>query len=120
MEAGCAALPMALRPAIPLLGLAQAAAEGLAAFGERALSFQSTARGGSQGALKLASLEEGRSTPRPKLYALRLHWLGPWLHRPSKDISIGFIGTSKQKAGMLAKALPPLHFESNRKLSMGW
>ena len=111
---------MALRSAIPLLGLAQAAADGLAAFGERALPFQSTAHEGSQGALKLANLEEGRSTPRSKFYALRLHWFRSWLHRPSKDISIDFIDTSKQKADMLTKALPPAHFESNRKLSMGW
>ena len=67
MGAKRAALPVALRPAIPLVGLAQAVAEGLAAFGEKVLPFQSTAHEDSQSALELANLEEGRSTPRPKL-----------------------------------------------------
>ena len=104
MEAGCAALSAVLRPGIPLLGLAQGAAEGLAAFGERVLAFQSTAHEDSQGALNFANLEEGRSAPRPKLCAARLHWLKALLHRPSKGISASFAGTSKQKADMLAKA----------------
>ena len=37
----------------------------------------------------------------------------------SAFFSINFIGASKQKAGMLAKALPPAHFEPSRKLSLG-
>ena len=55
-----------------------------------------------------------------ELYALRLHWFRSWLHRPSGDIDIAFIGTKLQKAGMLTKALAHGPFTANRKLPMGW
>ena len=120
MEPGCAALSMALRAAIPLLGLARAVASGLSATGGRSITSQAAIHEGSQGALKLASLEEGRNTPRSKFYALRLHWLRPWLHRPLGDININFISTELQKAGMLTKSLGPALLRASRKLSMGW
>ena len=68
-EAECAALPMALRSAIPFIGLTQAATSGLAYLNERILTFRAAAHEGNQGALKLATLEEGRTTPRSKFYA---------------------------------------------------
>ena len=120
MESEYAALPVALRSAIPLLGLARCISKGLAFSGNRSITFQAPAHEDSQGALKLANLEEGRNTPRSKFYALRLHWLRPWLHRPLGGINISFTSTELQKAGMLAKSLGPALFRANRKLAMGW
>ena len=115
-----AALSVALRSAMPLHGLAASIAKGLSFDGKRELALQATAHGGNQGALKLASLEEGRSAPRPKLCALRLHWLRSWLHRPLGDISASFTSTELRKADMLTKPLGPALLRANRKLSMGW
>ena len=53
-------LSLSLPNSAPLLDLALAVAEGLAAFKERILAFQTSAHEGSKGALKLASLVEGR------------------------------------------------------------
>ena len=111
---------MALRSANISTGLTHAAIEGLAYLSERILTFRATAHEGSQGAVKLAALEEGHTTPRSKLYVLRLHWLCSWLHQPNKDIEIDFVDTALQKADMLTKSLNPSHFEANRRLSMGW
>ena len=111
---------MALRSAIPLLGLAASISEGLSFSGARSLAFQAAAHEGSQGGLKLASLGEGRNAPRSKLCALRLHWLRPWLHRPLGGTNASFASAELQEAGMLAKPLGPALLRANRKLSMGW
>ena len=83
-------------------------------------ALQATAHEGNQGALKLASLEEGRNTPRSKFYALRLHWFRSWLHCPLGDINISLISTEFQKADMLTKSLGPTLFRASRKLAVGW
>ena len=120
MSASAGYEPKATLPSSPFIHASPPALYRSAIAGAAFAFLRPTAREGSQGALKLANLEEGRSTPRSKFYALRLHWFRSWLHRPSKDISIDFIGASRQKAGMLAKALPPARSEPSRKLSMGW
>ena len=118
--AGRAALPAAARSATPSACLARAATEGLACPSRRALTFRAAARGGSQGALELAALEEGRAAPRSKLCALRLRWLRSWLHRPSKGTEAGSASAALQKAGTPAKQLSPSSPEASRRLPAGW
>ena len=93
---------------------------GLSFGGKRELARQAAAREGSQGALRLANPGERRSAQRPKLWALRLHWLRPWPRRPLGDASICFTSTELQKAVMLAKPLGLALFKPSRKLSVGW
>ena len=118
MESEYTALSMALRAAIPLLAVIDSATKGLKFTKHKLLTFKATVHEDNQGALILANLEPGRHTPRSKFYALRLHWFRSWLI--PKSIEIQFISTHFQKADYLTKPLNPVHFQRNRKLSMGW
>ena len=75
------------------------------------LTFKATVHKDNQGALILANLEDGRHTPRSKLYAIKLHWFCLWL-KP-KAIEVIFIPTLEQKADFLTKSLPPGPFQRN-------
>jgi hypothetical protein len=118
MESEYTALSMVLRAAIPLLAVIESATKGLHFTKHKLLTFIATVHEDNQGALILANLEPGRHTPRSKFYALRLHWFRSWL--VPKSIEVKFISTHFQKADYLTKPLNPVHFQRNRKLSMGW
>jgi hypothetical protein len=70
------------------------------------------------GALTLANLEPGRTTPRSKFYAIKFHWFRSWL-KP-KEIEIQYIDTKQQKADILTKSLTVSEFLRARKLTCGW
>ena len=72
----------------------------------------------NNGALKLATLEPGRITPRSKHYAVKYHWLRS--HLAPNKIMIMKIASEDQKADMFTKALRYDKFVKNRKLNMGW
>ena len=118
MEAGCAALPAALRAAAPLLGAAQAITAGLNASDDRIVTFKTTLHEDNQGALALAESPAGRGTPRSKFYALKLHWFRSWLE--PKKVELEYIKSAQQKADFLTKALATPAYKDNRSLSMGW
>ena len=84
----------------------------------RLLTFKATLHEDNMGAMRLAQLEPGRTTPRSKLYALKLHWFCSWFH--PKNIEIIHCPTQEQKADFLTKALGPTAFKACRLLSMGW
>ena len=118
MESEYTALSMALRAYIPLEAVLKSVVGGLGYGRTQQVTFQATVHEDNQGALILASLEEGRHTPRSKFYALRLHWFRSWI--AAKQIKIVFVDTLRQKADFLTKAMSTGPFERNRKLSMGW
>ena len=118
MESEYTAMSMALRSAIPLLAVIESVTQGLHYHKRKLLTFKATVHEDNQGALILANLETGRCTPRSKFYALKLHWFRSWL-KP-EEIEVTFVPTLLQKADYLTKPLPPVPFQRNRALSMGW
>jgi hypothetical protein len=118
MEAEYTALSIALRAAIPLLDVIKYVISSFGPTKNTLLTFKTTVHEDNQGALKLANLEPGRTTPRSKFYAIKFHWFRSWL-KP-KEIEIQYIETSFQKADMLTKSLSTEPFERNRKLTCGW
>lgn len=118
MESEYTALSMALRAAIPLMDLCAVINRGLNVSTQRLLKFRATVHEDNMGALTLATLEEGRHTPRSKFYALKLHWFRSWL-KP-RHIEIVHCDTKDQKADFLTKPLGPIEYERCRQLAMGW
>jgi len=109
---------MALRAAIPLFDICLAVVSGLMINDNKIATFKATLHEDNQGALALAELEKGRTTPRSKFYALKYHWFKSWL-KPG-EIEFVYIDTKLQKADFLTKGLTKDNFETNRKLSCGW
>ena len=116
MESEYTAMSMAMQSAIPLLAVIESVSGGLKYTKHKLLTFKATVHEDNQGALILANLEDGRHTPRSKFYAIKLHWFRSWL-KP-KAIEVIFIPTLEQKVDFLTK--PPLPFQRNWALSMGW
>ena len=69
------------------------------------------------GALTLANLDPGQSTPRSKFYDSKVHWFRSHL---KPDITVKKVDTSLQLADMHTKPLPREPFERLRKLLCGW
>ena len=118
MEAEYTALSMALRSAIPLHAVCEEVIKGLDIPYKRLTTFKTTIHEDNEGAMKLANMEPGRTTPRSKFYALRMHWFRSWL-KP-RDIVIQYINTKLQKADSFTKPLTPEPFESSRYMNCGW
>ena len=118
MEAEYTALSIALRSAIPLIDIIQYVTSSFLNTPSSVLTFKTTVHEDNQGALKLAQMEPGRTTPRSKFYAIKYHWFRSWL-KP-KEIELQYIESAQQKADMLTKSLPTDVFELNRFLSCGW
>jgi len=118
MEAEYSALSMALRTAIPLLDVCKYVMKGFKVGNKSLVTFKTTVFEDNLGALRLASMEPGRNTPRSKFYANKMHWFRSWL-KP-RSVELCYIESAKQKADMLTKSLSVSGFETNRKLSCGW
>ena len=118
MEAEYSALSMALRAAIPLLEVVRYVVKGFAETSKCVTRFMTTVHEDNQGALRLAQMEPGRSTPRSKFYAIKVHWFRSWL-KPN-EITLQYIESKRQKADILTKSLGTVAFQENRYLSCGW
>jgi hypothetical protein len=120
MEAEYSALSMALRSAIPLMDLCQYVMKSFPVMSnsKSLVTFKTTVHEDNMGALRLASMEPGRNTPRSKFYAIKFHWFRSWL-KP-RAIELQYIDTKQQKADFLTKSLSTAEFERNRFLSCGW
>ena len=118
MELEYTAMSRALWSVIPLLAVIESVSGGLNYDKHKLLTFKATVHKDNQGALILANIEDGRFIPCSKFYALKSHWFRSWL-KP-KEIEVIFIPTLEQKADFLTKPLPPVPFQQNRSLSMGW
>jgi hypothetical protein len=65
----------------------------------------------NNGALKLAQMEPGRSTPWSKHYGIKYHWFRSKL-KPN-NITLQRIDTKEQRADILTKGLRTDNFEEN-------
>jgi hypothetical protein len=92
MEAESIALRIAIRAAIPLLDVIKYVISSFDPTKDTLLTFKTTVHEDSQGALKLANLVPGRTTPRSKFYAIKYHWFrwSRWLHGASRMLYIIF------------------------------
>ena len=118
MESEYTALSMALREAIPLQQIIKFVLPGFGLPKDHLIQFSTTLHEDNEGALKLARMESGRTTPRSKFYAIRYHWFRSWL-KPN-EIELKYIPTEQQKADIFTKPLSVADFEANRKLTCGW
>ena len=72
----------------------------------------------NEGTLKLAKLEYPRTTPQSKHYGIKYHW---FREKSSElNLQLQHIDTSKQKADIFTKGLPPNEHLPKRKLINGW
>lgn len=117
-ESEYSALSMALRSTIPLLDLCKATMLGLKESTNQTIKFRTTVHEDNQGCLKLAQMEPGRSTPRSKFYALKMHWFRSWIK--ARQVELQYIDTKLQRADFLTKGLPAELFEANRLKVCGW
>ena len=118
MESEYTALSVAMRAAIPIMEVCRYVIKGFGVARNHLTTFKTTVHEDNQGALRLAKMEPGRSTPRSKWYAIKHHWFRSRL-KPNQ-IVLQYIETKKQKADFLTKSLPTAEFEANRFLSCGW
>jgi hypothetical protein len=117
-ESEYSALSMALRSTIPILELCRAAMNGLQQSSDQTLTFNTTVHEDNQGCLKLANMEPGRTTPRSKFYALKMHWFRTWI--AARNLKLQYILSNQQRADFLTKGLPSDKFEANRLSVCGW
>ena len=120
------ALSTCMREVLPLRDLTKGIAKGLG-IGEDCLTeFNTTVWEDNNGALSLANLEPGQSTPRSKFYDCKVHWFRSHITRDgaasnSPDgIYVRKIDTKIQLADLFTKPLPKEVFEHLRKLLIGW
>ena len=112
------ALSTAMREVLPLIDLVKTVAKGLG-INEHCLStFKTTVWEDNMGALTLANLDPGQSTPRSKFYDVKVHWFRS--HLVPNQIEVKKIDTAVQLADMFTKPLTREQFEAIRKLLMGW
>jgi hypothetical protein len=65
---------MAMRDVLHLCKLAIKISKGVGISGETPTTFKTTVWEDNTGALKLANMESGRTTPRSKAYVVQYHW----------------------------------------------
>jgi hypothetical protein len=122
MESEYNSLATSMRDLIPLQHLLRAIIRGLGHHDIKKTTFHKTLRTtvheDNTGALKLATMEPGRMTPRSKHYGIKYHWFREKL-KPN-EIEIVHVGTGKQRADFLTKSLRVSKYEENRKLTCGW
>jgi hypothetical protein len=118
MEAEYSALSTAMRDVLPIKMLATEISENVGLTQEPITHFRTTVWEDNAGALKLATLEPGRTTPRSKWYGIKYHWFRSKLKPNSIDIIK--IASVDQRADFLTKSLRREKFEANRKLTLGW
>jgi hypothetical protein len=118
------ALSAAMREVLPLRSLIKAVAAGIGLEEAVRTTFKTTIWEDNMGALTLANLDEGRSTPRSKFYDSKVHWFRSHISGPSEPehdaIKVCKIGTSLQLADIYTKPLNKDVFVRLRKLLLGW
>jgi hypothetical protein len=118
MEAEYSALSTAMRYVLPIKMLATEISENVGLTQEPITHFRTTFWEDNAGALKLATLETGRMTPRSKWYGIKYHWFRSKLKPNCIDIIKR--ASADQRADFLTKLLRREKFEANRKLTLGW
>jgi Reverse transcriptase (RNA-dependent DNA polymerase) len=118
MEAEYNALSYTMRELLPFKTLVLAVAECIGFSDDDVTTIRTTVWEDNAGALSLANLEPGRSTPRSKFYAIKMHWFRSKLE--PNNIQILKIDTAQQKADIFTKGLQKIKFFISRKLLCGW
>ncbi|CAB9526109.1 expressed unknown protein [Seminavis robusta] len=112
------ALATCMMEVIPLRNTVKAVAKGMGINEHCLTSFKTTVWEDNVGALTLANLEPGQSTPRSKFYDVKVHWFRSHL-KPGK-LEVAKIDTADQLADMFTKPLAREVFERLRLRLMGW
>jgi len=111
------ALSTAMCNVLPLRNLTMTVAKAVGIPDEHLSTFKVTCWEDNTAAEALASLDPGQSTPRSKLYDVKVHWFRSHL---SKDIQVKRIDTKEQLATIFTKPLPEESFRRLRKKILGW
>ena len=120
------ALSTCMREVLPLRALTKGVAKGLGISDDVLTEFRTTVWEDNNGALSLANLEPGQSTPRSKFYDCKVHWFRSHITREgsattsSDGIYVQKIDTTVQLADIFTKPLPRDVFEHLRHLLIGW
>lgn len=116
-EAEYIALSQSLRDLLPMRRLLKEASDGLGVIAEQNSLLYSTVFEYNNGALSLAT--SPKLSPRTKHIAIKYHHFRESIGQ-EKGIVIEKVDTTRQKADILTKGLPPITHVSIRKLLMGW
>jgi hypothetical protein len=111
-------LSMLMREVLPFKHLVEAVATIVGYEKSDTTTFKTTVWLDNMEALTLARMEPGRTTPRSKHYAVKMHWFRSRL--VEEDIMIEKVETAEQKADIFTKDLRIIKFLANRKLLCGW
>jgi hypothetical protein len=109
---------MAMRDVLPLRNLAIEISKGVGMSGNAPRTFKTTAWEDNNGALKLATMEPGQTTPRSKAFGVRYHWFRSKLN--ANEIEVKKIAGIDRRADFLTKAMRTEAFIEKRKLTCGW
>ena len=112
------ALATCMQEVIPLRNVVQRVAAGLGISKDCLTSFKTTVWEDNIGALTLANLEPGQSTPRSKFYDVKVHWFRS--HLEPGVLEVLKIDTTDQLADIFTKPLVRKTFERLRLKLMGW
>jgi hypothetical protein len=118
MEAEYTALSFGMKDLLPLKHLVEAVSKCIGFMAQDSTTIRTVVWEDNVGALTLANLEPGRTTPRSKHYPIKFHWFRSQL-KPN-NITVEKIDTSLQKADILTKGLRTIKFREIRKLLCGW
>jgi hypothetical protein len=121
MESEYSALSSTMRDLLPFRELLISLSPSISARGRHQSTFRTTVHEDNVGALSLANLEPGRSTPRSKHYAVKLHWFRSKLDSDGPHpITVEKISTEIHRADILTKGSSRIRFQKVRKLLCGW
>ena len=112
------ALSSAMKEVLPLQDLLKVMKKGVGLPEDFETTFMTTVWEDNIGALTLANLDPGQSTPRSKFYDIKVHWFRE--HLGPRRITVKKIDTKDQKADIFTKPLVPVLFKRLRKLLCGW
>jgi hypothetical protein len=118
MESEYNSLSESMKYVLPLQTLLKVAAHAVGIDPVSLTTFRTTVWEDNAGALILAKMDPGRTTPRSKHYTVKMHWLRSHL-KPNR-IEIEKIDTREQKADILTKSLRTSKFREIRLLLCGW
>jgi hypothetical protein len=103
IEAEYTALSMSMRDVLPIKQVLMEIYNSIGLSKGQEVTFKTTARKDNNGALWLATMEPGKSMPRSKHYAVKMHW---FCEKPKPNkIEIQKINTKLQRANILTKSL---------------
>ena len=114
------ALSAAMREVIPLRNLVFAMARGCGLEQTCHTTFKTTVWEDNMGALTLANLDPGQTTPRSKFYDVKVHWFRAELKNNPDQLKVMKVDTKFQLADLFTKPLVREQFTHLRMILCGW